>query len=294
MGQQIQFKENPNAGNLGLQAAGRSKIPGCYDVVQPRQGRDSRWVTGLDEISMEVNAIKDSKLREAEITKIKKLREELEIMTGYKLDAKSDFWASYFVQLNPDKYLDLDNPMDRIAYTMVLANKFAAPSQRDAFDPIYNTAKYYAFRDFDDVSDRVFDKNKYYDAVAAFKELQKSPEKERLIGRFLDLPIAENTPKDNMDDMFMSSLDTYKTTNFVDRFLSAIDKSPEEIQAKLVFADAIKLGVIRQRDGLFQRGNVTLGRAGTPDEAVNFLLSPKNSGEFLSIQEEIKVKRKFG
>lgn len=294
MTQQIQFKENPAAGNLGLEKSGKSKFPGCYDVIQPPKGKDGRWKTGMDELASEILSIKDQAIREETIAKIKAERESLEEITGLDLSGRSLYWEDYFFQINPVKMLDLSNAKDRIAYNVIMASGAVAPNLRDAQEPEYRAAKYYLFRDFEDVSERVEEKARYNEAITQFVKLQKNPEKERLIAKYLELNVSDNTPKENMDDAIQVYLDSYKTTNAVDRFLAAISKSPEEIGVKLVFAEGIKLGVIRQRDGLFQRGNITMGTASKPEEVIIFLSDPKNSGELLSIKEEIELKRKFG
>jgi hypothetical protein len=290
----VRFKENANKAkfNLGLEKEGRSKFPGCIDIIQPGIGKDSRWITGLDEKATSVLNIKDSDERTATIERIKAERESLEDLTGFDLSGKSTFWETYFVEINTEKPLDLSNPMDRIRYSVIIANKAAAPSIREAMDAEHYHTKYYVAREFDDVSDRLERKKKYNKAVTALDKLAKTPDKAIMIGRYLGLHVSNTTPQDNVYDAFQTFLDNDDVLGSVDKFLMAVNKSPEEIGVKLTFSDAIKLSVIRQRDGYFQRGNITLGR--TPEDALAFLSSPENTGELLSIQDEIETKRKFG
>lgn len=294
MSQLIKFKENPAAGNLGLEKEGRSKFPGCVDVIQPEKGRDGRWKTGMDEFSREILAIRDQKVREEKQKAIIAERTSLEDLTGHKLDAKSTFWETYFVEINPNKDLDLSVASDRIAYHVILASGAVAPSIRETDDPLFNSAKYYVFRDFEDVSDRVEKKDKLATAMVELKKLLNKPERAIQMAQFLDLNVSLVTPPENVKDILYTFLENDGKLNSVNRFLDAVSKSPEEIGVKLTFAEALKLGVIRQRDGLYQRGNITLGKASATNEVIEFLTDPKNSGELLSIQEEIQVKRKFG
>lgn len=293
MSQEIRFKENPAAGNLGLEKEGRSKFPGCYDWLQPSK-KNGRWVTGLDEFAHEVLLIQDAKIREDKQTKIKLERASLENLMGVKLDALSDYWNTYFVKIDPEKPLDMTKPSHRLMFHVVLASGAVAPSIRESQDPEYNHAKYYVFRDFEDVSERVEKKDRLATAMAELKKILNKPERAIQLAQFLDLNVSTLTPPENVRDIFYTFLENDSKVNSVARFLDAIAKSPEEINIKLIFAEALKLGVIRQRDGLYQRGNITLGKASNLMEAINFLSDPINSGELLSIQEEIQVKRKFG
>ncbi|TXH08744.1 MAG: hypothetical protein E6R03_17680 [Hyphomicrobiaceae bacterium] len=293
MSQVIQFKENPAAGNLGLEKEGRSKFPGCYDTIQPPT-KNGRYLTGLDELAHDIVTMPDSKLREETQKKVKDLRLSLEQITGLKLDALSTYWDGYFVKIDPAKRYDLGNAADAIAYHVILASGAAAPSIRETSDPLYNHAKYYVFRDFEDVSDRIEKKDRLAEAYTELQKLLKKPERAIQLAQFLDLNVSTLTPPENVRDILYTFLENDQKLNSVVRFLDAVSRSAEEINIKLIFAEGLKLGVIRQRDGLYQRGNITLGKASSPADAISFLADPLNSGELLSIQEEIQVKRKFG
>lgn len=293
MSQTIVFKENPAAGSLGLEKEGRSKFPGCYDWVQPAK-RNGRWITNLDELAYDVMSIQDAKIRADRQSKIKAERESLEQLLGVKLDALSDFYDTYSVKIDPARPLDLDKANDRLAYNIILASKSAAPSIREAQDPEYNHAKYYVFRDFEDVSERVEKKDRHVEALTKLAKVLEKPERAIQLGIYLDLNMSSVTPPENVRDIFYTFLENDSKTNSVARFLDAVSRTAEEIGVKLTFAEGLKLGVIRQRDGVFQRGNITLGKASEPNKVVEFLSDPKNSGELLSIQDEIVIKRKTG
>jgi hypothetical protein len=289
----VTFKENPAAGNLGLEKEGRSKFPGCYDWLQPSRV-NGRWVTGLDEFAHSVMTIQDAKIREEKQKALKLERESLEQLLGVKLDALSSYWDTYFVKIDPDQPLDLTKPGHRLMYHVILASGAVAPSVKETQDPEYNHAKYYVFRDFEDVSERVEKRDRMATAMSELKKILNKPERAIQLCQFLDLNVSLVTPPENVRDILYTFLDNDTKLNSVNRFLDAISRTPEEIGIKLTFAEGLKLGVIRQRDGLYQRGNITLGKSSAPNEAIEFLSDPKNTGELLSIQEEIVVKRKFG
>lgn len=294
--EKVMFKENPKAGNLGLEKpenGERSKFPGCYDIIQPSIGRDGRWKTGIDEDSVDINTIIDSKEREAKKKQVKAERESLERLLNQDLSGTSTFWESYFVTINTKKPLDMANPLDRLAYHIILASGEVAPSLRDAATNVsYLRSKYYVSRENEDVSIKVERKRRYNEAISKFMDLMKAPDKALLVGRYLGLPIKESTPQNNVFDIFQNFLDSDDKLDSVNKFLFALKKTPEELGIKMVLDDAIKKKVIRVTKGLFQRGNITMGKS--IPEVLLWLSDPANSGELASIQEEIDLKNKFG
>jgi hypothetical protein len=290
--QTIKFKENPAAGNLGLELEGRSKFPGCVDIIQPAIGMDGRWKTGLDEHALSIVMMTDSEARTAKQAEIIAERESLERVLNADLSATSKYWESFFVEVNPNVPLNLANPLDRVRYHVISVCDGVAPNLKAAGMMEYRDAKYYISREFEEVGDRLESKKRYNLAATEFVKLMESPDRAVLVGRYLDLPVSNNTPPDNIYEIFQNALDADKATGFVNRFLAAVSKSPEELNIKLIFSDATKYNVIRYNQGLYQRGQITLGKS--PEEAVRWLTDVTNSGELLSIQEEIDIKRKFG
>lgn len=294
MSQIIKFKENANSSrtNLGLEKEGRSKFPGCSDMIQPAQGIDGRWKTGLDDLSHSVLSIRNSEERVALQEKLRKERADLEALTGLDLDAKSEFWHTYFVEVSGTRVLDLTNPLDKIKYHVLLASDAVAPSLKHTTDVDYLYAKYYVAREFEDVQDKMSKKMRYNEAVTELLTLLKTPDRALLIGKYLELNIKENTPPSNVYELFQNFLDDDDKLDSISKFMLALNMSPEEITTKLIFHDALRHNVIRLRDGLYQRGNITMGK--TANEVLTFLMDIKNSSELLSVQEEIEMKKKFG
>ncbi len=297
--EKIQFKEYPRPGNLGLESAEngfRSKFPNCYDLIQPAKGKDGRWITGMDEDSFRVNTITDSKLRESEKERIKSLRESLERLTGKDLSGLSAHWNTYMVAIDTSKPLDMSNPEDVIAYNVIIANGEAAPSIKSAREGTISQrqSKYYVSRENEDVSDKVARKKEYNKAINLFTELIEDPDRTLLIGKYLGLRISEGTPQNNRYDLIQEFLDRDEQLGSVSKFLLAMDKSPEELNIKMIFDEAVKLKSIRYdtKSGLYQRGNITFGN--NPKKALETLSLPEMSGELLSIKEEVENKRKFG
>lgn len=294
LGEVINIKENANPVrfNLGLEQEGRSKFPNCFDIIQPGKGRDGRWKTGLDEDAISILSIKDAAYRGELREKVKAERESLESVTGFDLSGRSSFWDDYFIEVNPKKPLNLSNPTDRIRYHVLMASGEIAPNLKETANADYFNAKYYLSRKHEDVSEKLAKKKRYNESAAALIDLMKTPDKAILIGRYLNLPVSNNTPYDNMYDAFQSYLDSDEKIGSIDKFMRALTKPVEELSIKLIFDDGLKYNVIRLRDGYYQRGNITYGKS--IKEAIEFFTDVKNSGELLSVQDEVENKRKFG
>lgn len=293
--EKIVVRENPRASTLGLgteENGFRSKLPNTYEKIQPRLGKDGRWLTGLDEEAMHINAIKDSEERLAEKKRIKELRESLEALTGYDLSGRSKFWDDFFVTVKTDRPYDMSNPLEVIALNTLIASESVAPSLKETYNVKYNDARFYVSREHEDVSEKISKKKKYGEAIAKLLELIETPDKAVIIGKYLGLAVNNNTPPDNIYDAFQTKIDNDEKTGFIDKFNIALSKSPEDLSIALIMDEAFKYQVIRFRDGLYQRGNITLGR--DKAEVLKFLTDIRNSGELLSIQEEVETKRKFG
>lgn len=287
----ITFKEDPRKGSLGLEKEARSKMPNCVDIIQPGKGIDGRWATNLDELSVTISRITDSKERKKKFDEVKAEREQLEALLNQDLSGTSKYWEGFFIEINPKQPLNLDIPLDRVKYNVIMASAAVSPNMRMSTDIKYKDAKYYITREFEEVGDRVAKRKKTMESSVALSELIKNQDRAVLVGRYLDLPVSNNMPNDNLLDIFQTYIADDVKLDSISNFLNAVSKTPEEISIKMLFSDAVKYRVVRQNDGLFQRGNITLGK--NPNEAIAWLSNVANSGELMSIQEEVDLKRKY-
>jgi hypothetical protein len=277
----VHIKEVSKISPLGLHEYGRSKFPGCFDGSQLKR-KNGRWVTGIDELSTDVLTLPLEE-RESESLRIKEKRERFQNLTGIEdLSGTSKYWEDYLLVLDTSKPLNLENPLDELKYILINANRLALPSTDDLHNPDYVDAFYVLVKENGDVEDKVKKDRRFNKAIAQLEDLfENNPEKLRLVGKFLSLPITDKTPHDSV----YAHLHTLIKTDGHERFLKAIDAPSEEIQAKLLLDKAIKLKVIRQVGGLYQRGNITIGNSF--NKTVEFLKDPLNAAEVDSIENEI-------
>lgn len=281
-------KQSPDqsADSIGLGKLGRSVLPGTFQSFQPGQ-RNGRWLTGLDEDALE---LKKSPDYEKEYLRIKELRESLEQATGLELHATSSFWDDYRVTFRNTIVLDLETPKDRIIYQVLVANQFAAPNADITNDPEYVNTKFYLSRTEEEESTKAKIKREKNKAIAELTKIEENKNRLLIIAKYIfGNSISDDATIDSLYNLLADHIDGDKKGADVRRFNETIAKSTEELQIKIAIDEAIRFNVIRQRDGVLQRGNITLGK--DIAEAERFLSKIENSGELASIMEETREKR---
>lgn len=288
----ITIKQVPdlNADLTGLSKYKRSKMPGTFDWLQAAQTPDDRYITGIDENSMDINLIEDLVERERKREEVLKLRTYLENRTGKDLSATSKFWEDFGVELRSDNDLVLNkaNPMHNVIYYMLVANRYIAPSEEEAGDPRYHTCKYYAHLHDKVKKASVSVRKLKIKADAKLLEIsEKGKDYMVLIGQYLEGKRYHN--KLSPDDLFEMLSDYIKVSeDNLNKFLKATEKSIEELQFKFTIDRAVRSRLINYNSGVYQRGQVTLGNS--LEEVYSNLKSPEYAGEFLSIKEELDNK----
>lgn len=291
----VEVKQSPDksAQMLGLDKHGRSKFPGTFEILQAGRTPDGRWVTGIDEEALSINKIKDNELREQKKEEVKAIREGLEKVTGLDLKATSQFWATYYVKLSDKKALNFDNPLEKIQYYLLLANKFSAPEQEATVDPDYMHTKYYMHRNETEAVQKAVKSRDRDKAIVDLYALYNNPAKLTIVAKYIiGSKVKKDMSADAIYNMLRDELTKDKEGTVVRKFAEASGKTIEELQYKLVIDEALERHVIRLREGYYQRGNATYGK--TMKETVAFLSSIEHSDEFASIKEEVEEKRALG
>jgi hypothetical protein len=271
----------------GLSKYNRSRMPRCFDRLSPAIHKDGRFITGLDEDSVEINTISNIEERLERKEEIKNLRESLEKNTGLDLSGLSSYWKTYNVVIESDNDLILDpyNPHDIIKYMVLTSNGYVAPSKEDTGLFKYKDAKYYAF--FQETANKqdVSTQKLRDQARSELYKLMDKKDSMVLIGRYLEG--AKYTNKLDSDTIY-SYLSSYidKSKDNVKSFLNVVAKSHEDLQFKTTVDLAIRLKKIKFKDDYYQRGQITLGK--TVEEVYKTLKSPEFAAEFLSIQNELQ------
>lgn len=297
----IEVKQTPDqtAASIGLDKPGngnRSKLPGCFEYIQPSKSSDGRWVTGMDEKAVNVRKIADPILKKQKEEEVKAIREDLELLTGWDLSATNDsFWGAYYIKVTDrdrDKLvLDYDNPKDRIKYNVLIANGSAAPDLDATNSPDFAFTKFYISRAEEEVGDKVIKSRLKDKATAELYKMYDNKPKLVLIGKYLlGTKIKEEMSVDSIYNSIRDFIGNEKEKG-VGKFLECTSKTVEELQYKLIIDEAVSKHIIRVRDGYYQRGNATYGKSML--EVIKFLSSMENQAEFISVKEELEEKQKF-
>lgn len=277
------------ASMTGLHKHNRSKMPKTIEFLQVGIGLDGRFITGLDEDSMEINNISDPDEKERRRQETLDLRLFLEQKLQKKLDAASPFWKDFGVHLSADNDLILNksNALHVVMYNAMVANRYVAPDKDAASLPQYRNAKYYAYVAERANDEAVVDRLTRAKLSAKLVDMYENPDLMLLIGQYLegDKYKAGMTPK-TLFNMLSTFVEDTKEPDNAKRFMKAVDVDVNDLQFKITVDRAIKRKIIRYRDGYYQRGQVTLGK--TPTDVVSNLRKPEFASEFLSIKEEIE------
>lgn len=283
----IKLLDNPENPKLKM------KYVGAIEYIVPRLGSDGKIKTGIDENALEVLTIDDTATREKLQKKIKKEREDLERLLGVDLTPHSSYWDKFFIALSDeDIQLDPANPLDRLKEKFLIANGVVAPS----IESINNDEKYmdcifYMYRDTEETTKKV-QKQKNRDKAKAKLYLlnEENPGKLKIIASYLfgynaqaDLSVEQAYEK--LTDFIEETNERKQLKNIAD-FLSAVDKTPEEMKTKLILDKAIRKRIVTSRNGIYRRGETLLGNS--YEEALENLSSVEMNGELGSLLKEVE------
>lgn len=272
---------------IGLNKYNRSRLPGCVEKLQVAE-YNGRYITGIDENGYEVNKITDSESRKKTKEEVKNLREYLEGLVNEDLSGTSKFWEDFAIVIPSDNSLTLNrnNPYDIIKYYALVANRYVAPSKRDASKPEFLNTKYYAF--FEDVekAEEVSVRKLRDKAKSKLIDIENDKDMMVLIGQYLEgFRYRKELKPDTLYEMLSIYIENKDLKN-AERFLKAMLKPIEELRFKVNVDRAIKKKLVKFRDGFYYRGGTNLGKS--IDDVYKNLSDPEFALEYQSIKEELE------
>lgn len=265
------IKQAPDdfAESTGLAKYGRSRMPGCFDSYQAGKTRDGKYITGLT-------------------------NEEVEALSTPSMDLSpnSDFWKSFMVTIVSDspRVFNGANPIDYISYKLLVANNYVAPDKESLDDYTYANAAYYAYVQADEDAKEISSTKKKDKARSLLLDIADNKEKMLLYGQYLEgIKYDSKLHEPTIYKMLRQYID--ENVENVNLFLSLFDKSPQELQAKILIDKALKRKLIKKTQSgkgkhIYQYGQVTLGN--TIEEVYRNLASVEFAPELSSIQKELR------
>lgn len=284
----IQIKQiaDDYAEATGLAKYGRSRMPGCKDVFMAKVNGDSRRITGIDEEGYGV----DRERRE----KLLLLRTSLEKRLGKNLDASSnnEFWEDFTVEIYSDKpkVFNTENALDDLAYRMLIANRYIAPSKEDASNPLYRDAQYYAFTEEGEIQEEISSRKKKDKALSELYLIGENKEKMLLYGQYLEgLKYHSKLGENTLYTMLRTFIEDKELKN-ANNFLALLKMPVEEIQQKIIIDKALKQRLIAKvsignKKHAYQYGQITVGNS--IEEVYKNLSLPDFAPELIALKNEL-------
>lgn len=296
---EVKIKEiaDSAAESVGLDKYGRSKIPGTKHVIQAGEGPDGRWITGIDDQALSINRLEDVQLREKVKKEKIKIRERLEKALGVNLDAapSNPFWDTFFVDITGMRVVDMSNPRDELALEIAIANGDIAPSLEATSLPEYRRAKFYRHVEEEESKLNVSKARIENKAKAGLEKLAENPKRLDLVARYtvprkLNRDMSPDSKYQVLNQWLTETPKDSRITN-AEKFLRVLDMKNDELFIKILLDEAIARSVIRYREGLFQRGNVTYGR--TMEEMLDFFKLDQNQAELGTMKAQMETEFAF-
>lgn len=286
--EKVVIKAVPNPENPQLAL----KYVGAKDYITPGTGPDGKIITGLDENALDIIRMEDAGEKKKLQASIKKEREELERLLGRELDVTSDFWDEFFFIVEDGVTLDPTNPMHRVVEKFLIANKKVAPNEEAIEDSEgeYSNCLFFFYREEEEVDKTAKNSLKKDRAVAKLVNAnENSPERLVKIYSYLFGYDAKNEVSPTQAYVKIKEMldvtDKNTLTQNIEKVLAVLNLKPEELNTKLVLDKAIKKRIVTTKGNIYRRGDIILGN--DYDEALDYLMSPENSAELVSLKKEV-------
>lgn len=271
----------------GLAKHNRSRMPGTLDRFSAAVNTDGRFVTGLDEESINVPTNKREE--------VKALRESLSQKTGKDLSGLSPFWQEFQVAISSDKprIFNTENPMDLISFSLLVANRYAAPNKEAINTVEYKDAQYFAYTEEGEISEETSALKQRGKAQAALLEISENKDKMLLYGQYLEgLKYTNKLSTDNLYKMlhaYIADRDIKNSQNFLNATKEPLDK----LQTKTIVDKALKSRLIARvsvgnKQYVYQYGQITLGT--TLEDLYKNMNLPDFAPELISLKKDIENK----
>lgn len=286
--EKVTIKAIPNPENPQLAL----KYVGAKDYITPGTGPDGKLITGLDENALDIIRMEDATEKKKVQAAIKKEREELERLLGRDLDTASDFWDDFYFVIEDGVILDPTNPMHRLIEKFLIANKKVAPDQEATEDAEgeFQNCLFFFHREEAELDKAAKNSLKKDKAVAKLFTLSENhPDRlvkvySYLFGYDAKIEVSPSQAYIKIKEM-LEVTDKLVLAQNIEKVTAALDLKPEELNTKLVLDKAIKKRIVTTKGNIYRRGDIILGN--DYDEALEYLMSPENSAELVSLKKEV-------
>lgn len=307
------LKKEYNRNNGSLEASlamnGYSRFPGTGVRFVPYKEPNGAYRTGLDPDAAYLNKMKDldPDSYKLEVSRIKKLRAQLEKETGLDLGPRSEYYTQIFndrvsvraeiIRLKEgDNVFNLDDAFKHIAYCWLSVHPLIASSYQAYERGEYPSTTQFFVND-ENIEEEIQYKKKTLinKAIGLLDDL--SLEKRKKVARLIGLPVTDNSKEQfvyNLLDTFIKQSEInsgeFRGNSPVDLFNRIANMDDNLLSAKDLVEQAIRHSIYRVTKG----GRITEGGqeiARDKKELTEFLLDPKNQDDLFALQMKLNTKK---
>jgi hypothetical protein len=277
---------------------GYSFIPGTTRKFYPRV--DSRGVirTGLDENSPKIRAIFDPKVKEAEVQRIKQLKDYYESILDESLEPNSTFYDEMkengVTLEDGENIFNMENPREAVNFYWIMETDMVANSLDDIESGKVDTSivKFYVYNGEVETKVTFERKKKINSAIASLDKMSAVKRKkiQKLIGLGLPMDSTEEEVYNAIDE-FLRTPASAMDRDPIEQFAKITSYSDDLLDVKALVKDLVDKNIVRIKGSIVYEGEHVWAKS--IEEFELFLTDPKHTEEYDSFKDKLKNKARI-
>jgi hypothetical protein len=277
---------------------GYAFIPGTTRKFYPRV--DSRGVirTGLDENSPKIRAIFDLKVKEAEVQRIKQLKDYYEAILDESLEPNSTFYDEMkengYTLEDGENIFNMENPREAVNFYWIMETDMVANSLDDIESGKVDTSivKFYVYNGEVETKTTFERKKKINSAIASLDKMTAVKRKkiQKLIGLGLPMDSTEEEVYNAIDE-FLRTPASAMDRDPIEQFTKITSYSDDLLDVKALVKDLVDKNIVRIKGSIVYEGEHVWAKS--IEEFELFLTDPKNTEEYDAFKDKLKNKARI-
>ena len=277
---------------------GYAFIPGTTRKFYPRV--DSRGVirTGLDENSPKIRAIFDPKVKEAEVQRIKQLKDYYESILDESLEPNSTFYDEMkengVTLEDGENIFNMENAREAVNFYWIMETDMVANSLDDIESGKVDTSivKFYVYNGEVETKVTFERKKKINSAIASLDKMSAVKRKkiQKLIGLGLPMDSTEEEVYNAVDE-FLRTPASAMDRDPIEQFAKITAYSDDLLDVKALVKDLVDKNIVRIKGSIVYEGEHVWAKS--IEEFELFLTDPKNTQEYDSFKDKLKNKARI-
>ena len=277
---------------------GYAFIPGTTRKFYPRV--DSRGVirTGLDENSPRIRAIFDPKVKEAEVQRIKQLKDYYESILDESLEPNSTFYDEMkengVTLEDGENIFNMENAREAVNFYWIMETDMVANSLDDIESGKVDTSivKFYVYNGEVETKVTFERKKKINSAIASLDKMSAVKRKkiQKLIGLGLPMDSTEEEVYNAVDE-FLRTPASAMDRDPIEQFAKITAYSDDLLDVKALVKDLVDKNIVRIKGSIVYEGEHVWAKS--IEEFELFLTDPKHTEEYDSFKDKLKNKARI-